>query len=855
VEPKTCPDNTRLIQLLAGTLPKVARVEVEQHLEECGACQRTVEGLSGATGAWHPAGDAPPAAAPAAPPSPPPTTGGPGTLGTYEIVERLDGERGLLLKAFEPSLRRHVIIRFLPLELSSDPVARKRFTRTARTAASIDHDNVVTIHAVHDRGPQPFLVMEFVEGASLRTRLRQPEKLPSKEVLRIGQQVAAGLAAIHARGLVHGNLGPGNVLLQEGSGRATLTDFGLGLLSQPGGAGLPRGPSSPEQARDEVSRADLAGLGGVLFALCTGQEWTEGTDAKRALSAAPPWLRNAILALLGGPQPPPTAAETAELIRRQQVVLQSAPPRVPQLLSPAERKKRRRLALALVLLLTTGGLGVSELTGATHLVSLVAPLVSGQAKLVIQLEDSEARVTLAGYEIEMTEPGTREINLRPGAYLLRVERKDEPLEEQRLTLSWGGREEVAVQVKPPQVFKQPFVVRSRRGFQPQECLTLADAIRAARKNDIIEIHGNGPFKSPPVSIVHHKRLTIRAAPGSRPVIDFEHVDGPGSHFYLRSNGPLVLEGIELRIRGTPQYEANFTHIVARVSGAPFHVAHCRVLVNGTGCGLQTTEAPEFVVRSSVLFRAKNGAHALISAGSLPNAGRVEINNGVVAGGERGVDFSRKSHEVRDVSLRLHGNTLSVRVPLLHLYYQRELPTEVSGKGPPITIEMTTNVIDSQSQFVRFLFAAYKADEKSLTAEQAEAALPRLVRWQMRDNLLPEGIGLLHCVQGWNQLLPGSTERRTLTEWNLVWRLPADNSLQDRPVFADVNVADRLVKTAEEVTAADFRLDPDGSPGKGAGPGKQDLGANVDLIGPGAPYERWKKTGEYRDWLKTSGQVP
>jgi Protein tyrosine and serine/threonine kinase/Putative zinc-finger len=850
-KPHACPNNAQLQHLLAGTLPNTERVEVEQHLEECGACQRTVEGLSGVTGAWIPGGAASVAAGAAAPAtetSPPPLSEGLGTLGSYQIVERLDGERGLLLKAFEPRLRRHVAIRLLSPELAGDPEARKRFARTARSAAAIDHDNVITIHAVEEGGPKPFLVMEFVEGASVRERLKRPEKPALKEILRIGQQAAAGVAAIHARGLVHGNVDLGSVMVQDRTGRVILTDVGLGILS-----GLPPASGSPGQAAEEARRADLVALAGVLFALCTGQEWAEGTDVNRALTATPPWLRDAILALLDEAQPL-TAAETADLLRRQLVALQPAPAGARRLLSPAQRKRRRRLAVAIVLLLIFGGFGVSEATRTTRLIAQAAPLVSGRATLTVALEDPEARVSLAGYDLEITEPGTQEISMRPGAYLLRVEREGKPRQEQRITLPWAGREEVTVRAEPPRVRERPFVVRSLRGFREQECLTLAEAVRAARRCDIIEIHGDGPFKSPPVSI-GKKPLTIRAATGFRPVIDFEQVAGPGAFFYLSSSGPLVLEGIELRIRGTPKSDSTTTHSVVRVIGAPFHVTHCRIVVIGSGFGLRTHEAPELVVRDSELIRTTNSGNEIIGAGRIPNAGRVDITNSVVVGGAHGLILTRNSPEVRDVSLRLHRNTLSVRCPFLLWHLERDLQAYQGEKETPISIEMTGNVIDSQAQFFRFLLGAYKADEKTVTAKQGEALLKHLVRWQMRDNLLPEGIDLLRCVQGWDQPVPGSLERRTLAEWTTFWGLKETRSLLDRPLFAGVNLADRLANSPEEVTAADFRLQP-GSAGQGAGPGGQDLGANVDLVGPGPAYDRWKKTPDYQEWLrKTRPALP
>ncbi len=421
-----------------------------------------------------------------------------------------------------------------------------------------------------------------------------------------------------------------------------------------------------------------------------------------------------------------------------------------------------------------------------------------------------------------------------------------------MSLGWAGREEVTVRAQPRPARERPFVVRSRRGFRDREFKTLAEAVRQVRSHDVVEIHGNGPFTSPPV-LLGSKPLTIRAGPGFRPVIEFEHQPGKGTFVYLASSAALVLEGLDLRIAGIPKWElGNPGHIVARVNGAPFHVAHCRIIVKGVGDGLQAVDSPECVLRHSEVIRNKNSAHALLSFGNIPNSGRIDISNSLLAGGHWGLMLNRKSLEARDLSVRLHGNTLSSRVPLFLRHGQRELPAE-DGKAPPISLESTANVIESSEGFFRFDLAAYKADETVVSAAQAEALLPRLVRWQMRDNLLPEGVPLLRCVQAMHTPLPGWRERKTLAEWDQFWGLPPNQSLQGRPVFSDENLAIRHVLKPEELTAADFKLQP-ASPGHGLGPGRKDLGAPVDEVGPGPAYERWKKTPDYREWLKKTGQI-
>src|SRR5262249_18040637 len=147
--------------------------------------------------------------------------------------------------------------------------ARRRFTREGRAAAAVSHDHVITIHAVEDSGPLPYIVMQLVAGASLQERIDRAGPLPLVEVLRIGRQTAAGLAAAHAQGLVHRDVKPANILLENGIERVKLTDFGLARaaddasLTQSGAiAGTPAF-MSPEQAEGKPidHRSDLFSLG------------------------------------------------------------------------------------------------------------------------------------------------------------------------------------------------------------------------------------------------------------------------------------------------------------------------------------------------------------------------------------------------------------------------------------------------------------------------------------------------------------------------------------------------------------------------------------------------------------------
>ncbi len=232
----------------------------------------------------------------------------PGSLGRvahYEVQEVLgSGGFGTVFKAFDDRLHRVVAVKVLAPQLAASGAARARFLREGRSAAAVRDEHVVGVHAVSDDGePVPYLVMEFVSGQTLQQKLDKAGPLPVKEVLRIGGQIARGLAAAHATGLIHRDIKPANVLLENGVERVKIADFGLARAADDASishSGVVAGTPvfmSPEQARgDKVDhRSDLFSLGSVLYALCTGHppfraETTMGV-LKRVIEDAPRPIR------------------------------------------------------------------------------------------------------------------------------------------------------------------------------------------------------------------------------------------------------------------------------------------------------------------------------------------------------------------------------------------------------------------------------------------------------------------------------------------------------------------------------------------------------------------------------------
>jgi len=416
-----------------------------------------------------------------------------GRVGEFEVLGLLgSGGMGIVLDGFDTRLHRPVAIKVLAPALAATPSGRERFLREARSAAAVFHPNIVTIHAVGESRGLPYIAMERVEGSSLAAHLATESRLPPERVLDVARDVASGLAAAHAAGIIHRDIKPANVLLNARTGQAKITDFGLARCGEEVGltrtgfvAGTPE-YLSPEHATGQPvgPASDLFGLGCLLYALATGHSPFQAPTALAALRRV---LEDPPVPLhLTAPQFPCWFSHLVDRLLAK---------------SPAERPASAIEVLAL-------------LQSANPRPNVHPPTVHTALRYAIILFSLIALAATMFYSLRKLGPSAS----TPSA----------------------GR------AAPNERESLPLLVMDREGKRVGAFQTIGEALDALPESGILELNWDGPREWPELELPR-RPLRIQSSASRRPVW---HTTNAIRQSFLVS-APLHLEGVEIRASISP----------------------------------------------------------------------------------------------------------------------------------------------------------------------------------------------------------------------------------------------------------------------------------------------------------------
>jgi len=460
-----------------------------------------------------------------------------GRLGNYRVLKKLgSGGMGVVFLAEDTLLHRKVALKTMLPAFAASTQNRERFLREARAAASIEHDHIVAIHQVGEENGVPYLAMPLLRGEPLDARLQREGKLPVPEAVRIAAEMAEGLAAAHAAGLIHRDIKPGNVWLeaspgrQSGEYRVKLLDFGLALsqhdnvkLTQSGAVLGTPAYMPPEQAQGETvdARADLFSLGCVLYEMLTGERPFRGDNTISLLAAlalqepTPPRVKNPEVPVgvsdltmrLLAKKPADRPASAREVARQLRWLLQFANKEQerPDKTTPAKASPFARFAAKAAI--TTGKFtgkalshgGAAGLHAAKALIRrprLAAAVATGcfllfawffggviwriatnRGELVIEADDPNLVVTVKGETVTLYDKvKDRRFVLTAGGYELEVREVGEDglrFATKKFTITRGGRETFHARLELAQV-KHP---DGNKGKSPIEAESKEDGVK------------------------------------------------------------------------------------------------------------------------------------------------------------------------------------------------------------------------------------------------------------------------------------------------------------------------------------------------------------------------------------------
>jgi hypothetical protein len=757
-----CPDRQTLQRLVLGQLSADEVGPVESHLEDCSRCAETLQTLqqedtlvhavrSGSplqaetdsaevAGLMqrleslnllggHPDMDVLPCVTPPPPePSvatpllpgevtqdrldflaPPQEAGELGRLGGYHVLEVLGtGGMGIVLRAWDPALRRGVALKVLRPRVAAQAQARQRFLREAQAAAAIKSDHVVTIHQVSEDRGVPFLAMELLPGEALNVRLQRGGRLPVAEVVRVGREMAQGLVAAHERGVIHRDIKPGNVWLEEPTARVKLLDFGLArplaedvqLTRQGVLVGTPA-YMAPEQARGEKvdARADLFALGCVFYQISTGQRPFSGENTMALLAALATTTPRPV-----GDLNPEVPAGLAELIHR---LLEKEPDRRPE----------------------SAQVVADALTAIERGLNDVQPEPAASPTRDARRWRRAAVAALAFFLLGAL-----------AVLTVVIIRDRQGKEVARVTVPEGGSVEVkdirGGTVTGPQADREKPFALVRKGTEVTAFRTLAGLWEEHQAGDEIVIHGNGPFLLPPLD-VSDRALVLRAGPGYHPVFHPDELvfDGTRQNQCIHlTRASAAIEGCDFLVRGLPQGVVGYPHLFGGGGDGPCILRNCRLW----GLCLGNLATPSLTIEDCLLSSDPSG---VVLLGYLPARCHVRLVNNLIFCGRLVCNLEPPGGQ----TLELSRNAV---VGVAHeLIFVRD---GVSG----VTITAENNLIDFT-----------KSHASSSCPVARKGGFKELLRWQGNDNWYA-GLDL----KAWNaQLAEPEVNAHTVPALPFGWR--------------------------------------------------------------------------------------
>ncbi len=757
---------------------------------------------------------------------PPEATGEIGWIGPYRVLKLIGkGGMGMVFEAEDPHLGRTVALKVMKPSLAEGAKTRARFLREARAVAALADDHVVPIfQAGEDRGV-PYLAMPRLEGESIDARLRREGALPVGEALRIAREAALGLAAAHAKGLIHRDIKPANIWLEASSGRVRLLDFGLvraadgdpSLTLPEAVAGTPQ-YMSPEQARGKMvtPRSDLFSVGCVLYHMLTGRLPFHGDDALSTLAQltssqpeppakvdprVPLNVSDLVLRFLAkSPDDRPASARAAADALAAVASEAGAPP----------ARQRRRLFLA--------ACAVPFLMAAAYVLTLRTS--EGTIDLTVNEPDVQVRVDGKPQGFAITSP--REsvtIRVAPGGHMLEVKKEGFTTYTKEFRVERGGREALSARLVPvskaegPPVaaispvadaaptpdWPEPFVLVRDGKPLAEHYKHFTAALAARQAGDIIEVHGNGPFRVPSVRLEggDAKPLSMRAASGFRPRFITAAQTSPDPAWFHCSGAPLRLEGCDF-FSTRPTAFAGI--------GASMEFVKCRIIAQN---GYAVSHHDRGQVRIVDCLVANEGASG---AGLMAfNTGTdAHLENNVLRDGWGGFMIGLGSNGTIPLRLHLRRNTI---------VHSGDFLSFNKDPGPEKI------VVNADENLFQVHMLAWSG--KGLTADLKDE-----LEWHGRDNLYSGKLINEPPYGGTDfETNPERRPRKGIAGWEALWG-PDESGAQSVPesifAWAEIyrlepqNALAALRRITEQARAAQ-RLDQ--------------VGPDWDIVGPGDAYLR------------------